>query len=391
MKKEQLITNDGKWLALGYYGGKNTGDDAILQGLLTELGSTYSKKIIVISRSGEPSPYLVNLGFIYKPFKIVRIFKEIISAKGIVQAGGTIFHDNYPRRIQSRYYQNLILWTMLFWFARFFGKKVLMIGVGIGPFLSPYSKMISIFALKACHMISLRDASSLNEIKDWIPSHRRCKTFDLAILLNKFRPPSCRRTQNTILGISTLSFADVIPENNFSQDFMDIYVASLITLLDILPDLNIRVYVMWAAKHRKNDIVPSEELVYEIERQMPGRAVLVPYRPDPMKTFQSIFECKAFVATRLHSVVLAYAAGCSIMTIPYHRKVIDFSEEIMLDQKALIFPSKKYEKPDLVNKLRMLISGDKIFEPKLPFKDAVSRSYTNIVILKQFMNGVDEN
>jgi len=159
----------------------------------------------------------------------------------------------------------------------------------------------------------------------------------------------------------------------------------LIAFMDQNPEVQIRVFVMWAAPGHQNDIQPSSEIVTILENHRPGRAKLIPYNSDPSITLDRIRECKAFIAMRYHAAVLAYLANCHLMVIPYHRKVKDFAKEIKLDNRALVSPYKDYPKMEIVNKLQLLISGSDIYQPGLPTVDAIMKARINTKILTEFM------
>jgi len=116
-----------------------------------------------------------------------------------------------------------------------------------------------------------------------------------------------------------------------------------------------------------------------------GRTTLISYNSDPSETFRAIQECVAFVATRYHAAVLAYLGGCQLMTVPYHRKVRDFSEEIGLSSDAQLFPYQRHSVSDISDRFRSLISGNKIFRPKLPVPQAIQTSQINVGVLKRFV------
>jgi len=181
---------------------------------------------------------------------------------------GTIFHDSYPRFFQLRYLVNLSAWAGIFLVARLLGKKVLMLGVGIGPFALTLSKMIAALGLKACHLVAVRDDASMKEIFRWVPETRRIKTFDLAALLAQeqsfYQNYSHDSTKlvTQVLGISVLSLAAVNPARQKKHwEFWGTFSDALLVIMKEQPNLQVRVFVMWAAPNRDNDIKPSAELV----------------------------------------------------------------------------------------------------------------------------------
>ncbi|NLE04425.1 MAG: hypothetical protein GX638_06445 [Crenarchaeota archaeon] len=384
----------GDWLILGYIGGSNTGDDAMLQGLLLELGPDYSSKLAIFSRNKILSPALIQLGYKVFPFNFWTLISQLIRSDGIIQVGGTIFHDSYPSKKRTKYLLNLSLWSIIFAISHILGKKILLVGVGVGPLFSPIAKAISAFGLRACHMVTLRDQASMLEVRNWIPENRLAKTFDLAALLQP-SPSSIQNRNNrkntlipnqSILGISILSFSIVSPHSgNPDFNFFDFFTNELIDYLDENPKVQIRIFVFWAAPDRENDIIPSMELMNILEKHAPGRTKIISYNTDPSVTLAKISECRGFISTRYHAAVLAYIAGCNFLAVLYHRKLEDFMSEIKLSNDASISPYKIYKKTEIKNKIQSLMYGDESFEPKVNINDAINEARKNVVILKDFI------
>lgn len=139
-----------KIVVAGYYGFRNSGDDAILHSLCNDiLKMDKTSRIMVLSSQPEitMSEYPVQAINRFKFFDVVR---EIKSCDVLVMGGGSLIQDVTSTR--SLYY-----YLGLLWIAKLFNKATMLYGNGIGPIIHGYNKPITALTLNRVNTITLRE------------------------------------------------------------------------------------------------------------------------------------------------------------------------------------------------------------------------------------------
>ncbi len=142
----------------GYFGANNFGDEWTLASFLKGAEGIGLKReqISVISRN--PDKTRNEHGIVAVP----RIWKAILSriskCQVIVGCGGSLLQD-----VTS--FRSLAFYCLLIWVAKIAGKKVALLGQGLGPLKRPLSKTLARRAINACDLVTFRERESLKLAK----------------------------------------------------------------------------------------------------------------------------------------------------------------------------------------------------------------------------------
>lgn len=355
-----LVGLSRDWLVIGHYGGRNTGDEAMLFGLLRELDRP--ARTTVLSKASPSADFLRSMGVRVRPSRLLTIITELPRHRTLVLGGGTHFHDDYS---SWRWFRHAIYLGRLVTaaaIARLLRRRVVWAGMGFGPLRRRSARFLTWLGLRFCHHITVRDAASFRETRGWAKD-RISVGFDLAALLS---PPTVPDTKEQ-LGISLTGRG--VAEQELHTRVSD----AVCNLLEERPALQVRVLVLRGGTREADEEI-SRSLVHELERTAPGRVALVPWRADPNTMLAEIGRCGSVLATRYHAALLAYLAGCRLLLLPYHRKLDDLADEIALPKDARIgmdpAPSSGY----IVSKLRDLLDGSPVNRAGLPVSIARDRA-----------------
>ncbi len=143
---------------LGYYGYKNSGDEAILKSTLDSFRKTDPElTFLVFSKKPRETKklYLVDSVNRFNLFKVIRILRR---SRLFLAGGGSLIQDNTSTR--SIWYYLTVLRM-----AKRFGTKTMLFANGIGPIKRAFNRRFAGKILNELQAISLRDAQSFNEIK----------------------------------------------------------------------------------------------------------------------------------------------------------------------------------------------------------------------------------
>lgn len=146
-------------LISGYYGFKNSGDDALLLAIIRDLQEKKPGiKISVLSKSPQETAALYGVKAVNRlnPFSVIR---NIIKTKMLVSGGGTLIQDRTSTK-------SLMYYLCIIKCAHLFGKKVMLYANGIGPLINEKNRKITAEVLNKADVITLRDKESERELKN---------------------------------------------------------------------------------------------------------------------------------------------------------------------------------------------------------------------------------
>ena len=361
---------------IGHYGGDNFGDEFMLEALLEYLDTVkIVGKIFIVSKKDSSSGNKVT----YVSPGALSTLKVFFKTKVLILGGGTHFHDDYHEERLKRHYIYLakILFISLLYRLSF--KKVYYLGVGYAPLRSARIKRLAKLSVFLANHITVRDKISLQNLNDLSRKSAASKinlTFDLASL---HREVERKRTKtDTLVGISLTSFS--FSSNSNQDSLWEHHIIPQIGAIYEKTNISIRIFVFRGGS-RESDIPLSKKLqehLYEID---PGRVAIYEHTDNTEEFVTPLAQCEYFVATRYHSAVIAYLAGCKLLIIPYHQKLIDVVDMIALDLHAVM----ELQKPEsFAPKFTELLANDKRYIPGIsPLKNkALTADIMNSILAK---------
>lgn len=297
-----------KVLVAGYFGCGNLGDDAILLGFLQGLRG-HSIDVIVMSGFPEETHRLYGVRCI--PRKDSGAFSEAIKeCDALVFAGGSIFQDVTSVASVS-YYSGLVSK------AKKAGKKVIMLGQGIGPLNNFLGKRMATSAFNSADAIAVRDASSVNTLKSLGVRVTPRVTADLAFLL----PPAAGTEDAAGFSVGNMKTVGIAPRPFGKHKEVVTMFGDLCRLLfqaNLMPVL--------IEMDRESD----KQLLDDIEKSQGGKVPSIRRVQTPMQLQQRLARMEAVIAVRLHAGILASTVGVVPFMVSYDPKVSAFASAMNL-------------------------------------------------------------
>jgi polysaccharide pyruvyl transferase WcaK-like protein len=371
------------WLLVGHFGGHNTGDDAMLSGLVQGCSPALRRRLLVVSKGGALPPPVALAGVTAISPQTRPVLRALWNSHGLALGGGSHFHDDYaPARLlrHVRYMARFVVLTLL---ARLLGKRVVWLGQGIGPLDYPPTRLLTAVGARLCRHISVRERASYQELTQWVPTARLTHAFDLAALLAEDEPRVQPTSSPLLLGMSVLSVQHTRTGGpQAEQLFWPRLQAALVQVFTQQTGLRVRLFVIRGGQ-REDDFAATVRLYRALTAIDPARVEIVPYLDDPRLTLHKLRECGAFIATRFHAGVLAYLAGCRLLLLAYHRKLSDLAHEIGLAAQACVPVAPDITETLLVERIEGLLSQDAGYQPTLPVSTATARARRSIALLER--------
>ncbi|SIN79595.1 polysaccharide pyruvyl transferase family protein [Algoriphagus halophilus] len=372
-------------LILGHFGGHNTGDEAMLYGLLTQLNVNSDFRIELVSK-GSSSDYFFNF-----PVKIVKpgvkqILSSLKNSDFVILCGGTHFHDDYVFSRYLRHVRYLFRYLGIFTLARISGKKVCLIGNGLGPFKYSFTKVLTQAAIRLSNLTTVRDMASYEEIKTLgMVSSNTFLTFDLAALL----PLSRSEIDSSLIGVSLTPLHYYNAEGeDLNQLYQDQVFDGLNKAMVANANLKVKIFVIRGGE-RESDVDISRLLFNRlIGIFSESRVALSNFNYNPISTLNEIAECRGgFIASRYHSAMLGYISSLPLLFLAYHRKLEDLAFDVKLHPDACVPLNKSYLGTDKIKNsiYELSIGNDQRFIAEVTPNVMVEKSLENIHFLKDLM------
>ncbi len=328
-------------LIAGYYGFYNSGDEAILRVLLSDLRRVDPDLSICIL-SGDPESTQRCFGVEAIAHEdVIGIIEQARRSNALVIGGGGIFQDYWGAQkntLLTSQQAGLPFYSTLPLLGCLLNKPVLIYAVGVGPFFSTEAKELTRLSFKSATISTVRDADSLELLHSIGVMDKKIQvTADPAFILqadairareilNKLPiDPNC-----PIVGVCLRNW-DIGIEPSIWQaatatgldEFANRIGCSFIFLP--LQDLS--------TSPLTQDSFAADAVIQQMKHQQ--NCVRVPFQEDPAVTAGILSLCSMVVGMRYHSIVYAACSGVPPVALAYDSKVSKLMDSLGLGEATL--------------------------------------------------------
>ena len=315
---------------VGYYGMRNTGDDALLAvaswGIQRFLGP---KNIFVTAAKVPEIPSREKLVPVYAASPRfpgengLRAYFRSARCASVVFGGGSVFQSVENMKTARRF---LTLSGA--------GPK-LALGVSIGPFRNGASEKECGKLLRLFDYVGVRDAESKATASGMSPDVPCEKTFDLAVLMRRIvsptdPPPNKERRRG--LGFALCDYDRFVGGNPHRDEERRRKWKELVSGLN--PD---EVEELVFLEFNGHPIFGDGGLIRDVSSAAPRIPVRrVSYSSDPFLFLQVIQSLRGLVAMRLHAGIYAYLTNTPFLLVSYHAKCRAWAREVGMPSERLL-------------------------------------------------------
>lgn len=300
----------------GYYGFANAGDEAMLTAIVKALRSKdASVNLTVISGNPEATAARHCVASIHR-FNPLAIISAIRSSDLLLSGGGSLLQDVTSKKSLLYYLSVLAL-------GRWFGKKVMLFGQGIGPINSGILRRLTRFVCSSADMITVRDTDSLEELrKIGIPSEKVCLTADAVLtlpqaplqqgrqLLQKFALPE----QKKLIAISVRQW----PGESH-------YLEELAKAADLLTE-KYQAHLVLLPLQYPADVAVCKKLQQYLKHRSSSTVLDMPC--DTEQFLSLIGNFSLLIGMRLHALIFASVMHVPFAAVSYDPKIDGFIKEV---------------------------------------------------------------
>ena len=142
-----------QFLLFGYFGAGNFGDEWTLASFLKGCQQFGFERSQFIALSRNPSQTTGEHGVSAIPRDWRAVLQTARKCEAVIGCGGSLLQD-----VTS--FRSLLFYCLLVWLAKAIGKKVALVGQGLGPLKRPLSRKIVKATLNACDLVTFREPAS---------------------------------------------------------------------------------------------------------------------------------------------------------------------------------------------------------------------------------------
>lgn len=368
----------------GFYGKGNLGDEAILKALLQEFSKFPNVKVVVFSSApGEVSKIHGVRSFSERgKCSLLRRIWEIKTSDLFILGGGGLLKD-YGNDSSS-----LKEWLRLLRLAKRLNVKTALFAVGVENIRYYESRKLIRDALDKVNLITVRDCSSKDILKDIGVTNEIKVISDPAVLLTNINTD---RIKDNLISSKVI----ICIRHWFSKGF---YIEKPEINENFIRSLSIAADFLIEHYNKKIDFIPFRITSYDDDRIVAKQVVSYMKHKDKTYIHSSAPEVDEFIemaeqssliiGMRLHSLILGTSIGVPVIGLEYMPKVKEYMKSIKQSEYSLDLETITGEK--LINKI--LITFEQYKERSQVISLEVSRlkklASTNIENLIELANYV---
>ena len=314
----------------GYYGQKNTGDDAFIEVTAWAANTIWNKKNIrylAIKQNLPQTIHEIN-GYPFTIPKSHRIQQKVLinQTKAFISAGGSTFHSE----LKSTNPKYIALQKKL----KDNNFKIGAVGVSIGPFKSKAAEKSISEYLKKLDFLTLRDKRSYEYVKSLDLPYNPVESFDMAALLPDIYGIEKNNNDKKTIGIS-LCYSERFTKGDIQKEIKrNKRLSELIQQLDKNDKLHFK-FIVINGNQRNGDRELTLKTIQEAK--LKNTFEVVEYNSETKVMWQSIASCDFMLSTRLHGAIFACFAQTPFMLVEYHKKCSDFLEDVGYNENLRVF------------------------------------------------------
>ena len=295
-----MLVGQFRAVLCGYYGQGNGGDEALLATLLQMLPESVTPLVL----SGNPDQTREQYGVAACDRKSAfAVFSALRQSDALIWGGGSLMQDA-TSALSPFYYGGLM------GLAQRMGLKTIAWAQGIGPLQRPLTRWLAQRSFASCTAVSVRDRASAALLASWqIPCHL---APDPVWALAASPQTSINQPPSTSIAITLRLHSLLTPKR-------------LYTLTQAIVELQnaTQTHILFIPFQPAQDL----PLAQTIQGQLSGTSqILCPKTPQDLKTVFKGVEMA--IGMRLHSLILAAAAGCRCFALSYDPKINQLMNEL---------------------------------------------------------------
>jgi len=307
----------------GSYGGRNLGDEAILDGIVSQLRASFPVEITVFSRNPADtlSRHKVERAVPVRELTRKEITPEIRRLDLFILGGGGILFDGEAE-----------IFLREVFVAHELNIPVAIYAVSAGPLNNRESRISVREALNSAAIITVRDRQGYRMLEDVGVTREIHLTADPALLLlpGELSADVIKEEgvqfERHLVGFSVRERGPAAPDINPEE-----YYALLANAADYIVD-RLDADIVFVSMER-TDVQHSHEVVSHMQNAERAEVLRRTYLPQEILSLLGHFEFA--VGMRLHFLIFAALRGVPFTALPYASKIMGFLQDLDIETPPL--------------------------------------------------------
>ncbi len=298
-------------LISGYYGLRNTGDEAVLSAIIKGFRAQSDDcEVIVLSQSPEETASMHGVRAL--PRMSPSVVREAVKDCDLfISGGGSLLQD-------ATSLKSLVYYLLVIREAKRRRRKVMVLGQGIGPLRRGISRMLTARTLSGLDLITVRDAQSAELLRELGVKGRIEVTADPTFILD---PCPADESGGLLREAGLNEEEDIIAVSLRKWPETPQFEAAVSKALSALAE-RIPAKFLLVTMQTPDDQEVARQVAESIG--MPDRFVVQPALWSANQLLGVLSRCRFVVGMRLHALIFAAAAGTPSLGIVYDPKVEQF-------------------------------------------------------------------
>ena len=300
-------------LVSGYYGFRNSGDDALLNAIIESICEYKESPNFVVLSADAKETMRTNRVKAINRFNIFKIIKHMKKAEMLIFGGGTLIQDGTSSK-------SLWYYLMIIALAKRYNCKVMLYSNGVGPLNKEMNKKFAAKVLNNVDLITLRDGASYETLREINVTNPNIKVtadpvFDLECADKEYG-----RQILSSLGIVTDKKLLGVSVRKWSGNARD-FEKSVAMACDYAAE-KYGFYPVFIPMQHEKDMAISKNIM-----KLMKNSATVLEKNYCVEDIMSLFACMDLcMGMRLHSLIYAASAAIPVIGISYDPKILSFME-----------------------------------------------------------------
>lgn len=362
----------------GYYGFKNSGDDAILLAIIQNLLKENPElNLLIMSASPLETCLTYNIDSVnrFNLFTVIRSFKRSLL---FIYGGGNLLQDDTSTR-SLFYYLGMTL------IARACGLKVMLYASGIGPIYKPSNKRLTNKVINNVELITLRENLSMQKLADLGITRPKIEvTADPVLTISPIKQEKINLLMEEAKLIPGIDYLGISMRNwkNFEN-----HSAAVAHMADYA-------YIKYGLIPVFIPMQHPDDLVCLINTvsKMKSPYVILKNKYTIPELLGIISRMKAVVGMRLHALIYAANTKVPMIGLSYDSKVSAFMQMVGLPEYATSpLDSLQYE--DLISLIDKLMENRDIIIDNLhlTIPQLTEKAYKSAIYASELLSDILHN
>ncbi|WP_151733869.1 polysaccharide pyruvyl transferase CsaB [Paenibacillus tengchongensis] len=351
-----MVAAPQKIIISGYYGFRNSGDEAVLQSILLALRK-YSEAAgvdlepVVLSIDPEGTSAAYGVKSVHR-MKLMEVRQAIYESAGLISGGGSLLQDVTSGKTIPYYLAVIKM-------AQWMGRPTFIYAQGIGPVNRKLFHPLIKAVFRKCTYISVRDEKSRALLQSMGLTGERIDVVPdpvMGLALPQEAPAAA-----AVSGHNSTAEGNGLKRVGISVRFWEESRRELDAIADGLLQACAQapLHLRFLPFHHPLDNEASRYVMQRVENrvaELGGRVSLCEDALHPLQMLREVACCDALIGMRLHSLIYAAGRRVPLMGVSYDPKIDHFLEQI--DSRPVGSTASLDSSQVARELLRLLESGD---------------------------------